>query len=153
VTRDKSSHAITLIELLVVLGVVAIILGLSMPALTGYAKQMRLKAMTRQVVGLVSLARSLAITTHEDHAVVVDIEQGEVQILKVSSEETLEQRVRLPESVTVEVQVGGEPAVETRVVFRPTGSLATRTTSLILADRGRSHTITITGATGAITVD
>jgi len=152
-SRHRWHVGITLIELLVVLGVIAIIVGLSVPALAGYAKQLRLKAITRQVVGLVSLARSLAITAHEDHAVVVDREEGELSVVTLSSGEAQEQRVRLPQSTSVEVLMGGEPAAEARVVFKPAGSLATRTMSLVLADRGRSHTITITGATGAITVD
>jgi hypothetical protein len=66
--------------------------------------------------------------------------------------ERLEQVARLPSGVTVDVQVGGESAPETRVIFRPTGSLEGRTTALVLANKEKSQTVTITGATGAVSV-
>ncbi len=142
----------TLIELLVVLGIIALIVGIAVPALTGYTKQVRLKAATRQIVGLVSLARSLAITTHEDHAVVVDLEHRELTVINVASGEGTEAVVHLPSSVTIDVTVGGQSSPEMRVIFRPTGALEGRTTSLVLAEQGKHQTITVTGATGAVTV-
>ena len=142
----------TLVELLVVLGVIGIILAISVPGLAGYAKGLRLKTATRQVVGLISLARSLAISSREDHAVVVDAERQRVTIVNRVSDDTLEQMVRLPSSVTVEMEVGGEPAPGAALVFRPTGSLNGRTVTLTLADRDKRHTITVTGITGSVSV-
>ena len=141
----------TLVELLVVLGVVGVIVGMSVPALAGYAKQLRLKTTTRQVVGLLSLARSLAISSRENHAVVIDPERRKISVVNMASGEALEQVVRLPPSVTVDVQMGDHPSPG-RVVFRPTGSLEGRTVWLILADRERHQTVTVTGTTGAVSV-
>ena len=143
----------TLVELLVVLGIIGLILGISVPGMTTYANQVRLKAATREVVGLLSLARSLAISSHQDHAVLIDPERREITVENTVSGEALERVVRLPISMSIEVQVAGEPAQETRVVFRPTGSLAGRTTSIILADRHVSHAVTISSITGAVRVD
>lgn len=134
------------------MGIVGLILGLSVPSISSYGAQLRLKAATRQVVGLLSLARSLAISSRENHAVVVDQEHREVGIVNLGSGERLEQVVRLPKEVTVDVQAGGEPAAEPQVVFRPTGALEGRTLTLVLADRDRSHTVTVTGTTGAVSV-
>ena len=146
-------HGITLVELLVVLAIIGLILGISVPALTRYATQLRLKAATRQVVGLISLARSLAISSRQNHAVVVDQEHGEISIVNAVSGERLEQLVRrLPSGVTVDVQVGGKSAPEPQIVFRPTGSLEGRTTTLVLANKERSQAVTITGTTGALSV-
>ncbi len=147
-----SSYGITLIELLVVLGIIALVVGIGVPAMTGYAKQMRLKTATRQVVGLLSLARSLAISSHADHAVSVDRAQHEVTVMNTATEEPLEQRVRLPEAITVDVRIGDASSSETQVVFRSTGALVGRSMSLVLANDEKSHTVTITGPTGAITV-
>ena len=144
--------AMTLVELLVVLAVIGIIVTMSVPSFTGYAKQIRLKATTRQVVGLLSLARSLAISSHEDHAVIVDPDAHAISIVRVASGEALEQVVRFPSTMTVDVQVGGAPAQESEVVFRPSGSLNGRSVSLILSDRDQIQTITVTGATGAVSV-
>ena len=141
-----------MVELLVVLGIIGLILGMGVPALSGYSRQLRLKTATRELVGLLSLARSKAISAHAEYAVVINPESQQVSVMDVASGETLEQMVRVPSSVTLDVQVGGESTPETRLVFRPTGSLSGRTTTLVLADHERQHTITVVGATGAITV-
>ena len=143
----------TLVELLVVLGIIGLILGISVPGLSAYANQARLKAATRNVVGLLSLARSLAISSHQDHAVIVDPAQRRITVENAVSGDTLEQTVQLPPSIDVETEVAGESAQEARVIFRPTGSLAGRTTTIRLADRDKSHTITVSGITGAVTVE
>ena len=142
----------TLIELLVVMGIIGMLVAISVPGLSGYGRQVRLKSATRQVLGLLSLARSVAISSHEDHAVVIDREAGELSIVKVSSGEALEHVVRLPSSIRVDLEVGGEPSAEAQLVFRPTGSLTGRTTSLVLADDEHEQTILITGPTGAVSV-
>ena len=147
-----SALGMTLVELLVVLGIIGLILGISMPALSRQTKEMRLKATTRQVVGLVSLARSLAISSHEEHAVVVDPERKEVGVVNTVSGEKLDQVVRLPPSVTLELQIGGEVSSERQLVFRPTGSLVGRSVTLILADRDKQETVTVTGTTGFVSV-
>ena len=82
----------------------------------------------------------------------VDQERHEIRILNLVSGEALEQKLRLPDTLVVELQVGGEPAPEPRIVFRPSGGLTGRTVSLILADQERRHTITVTGTTGAVAV-
>ena len=142
----------TLVELLVVLGIIGLVVGISVPALTGFTKQVRLKTAIRQVAGLVSLARSTAISSHEDQAVVINPERREISVVGVTSGDALEQAVRLPSSVTVQVMVGGQPATHTQFVFRSSGSLNGRSVTLVLADHERQHTITINGTTGSVSV-
>ena len=62
----------TLVEVLVVLGIMGLMLGIGVPGLVAYARQARLRATARQVVGLVSLARSSAISSRQEQAVVFD---------------------------------------------------------------------------------
>ena len=142
----------TLVELLVVMAVIGLIVGISVPAFTGYAKQIRLKTAVRQVMGLVSLARNTAISGHQEYAVVVDGDNQILQIVNVASGDSLEHVVHLPSHVTVELQVGGEPAEDSQFVFRPTGALTGRTISLVLSDGDRQQAILVTGATGAVIV-
>ena len=142
----------TLVELLVVLGVIGIILAISVPGLAGYAKQLRLKTATRQTIGLLSLARSLAISSRTDHTVVVNPEQGTIQIINEATGEPLEQAVRLPSSVSVELESGGEPSTDLSFTFRPSGALTGRTVLLHLVDRDKRHTIQVTGVTGGASV-
>ena len=142
----------TLVEIMVVLGVIGLLLAISVPALTRYSQQVRLKSAIQQIVGLVSLARSMAISAHAEHALVIDAERGELRVVNVESGEALDKVAHLPSFVTLAVEVGGEPAVESRVVFRPTGSLTGRTMSLVVGDRHTQRTITVTGPTGAVSV-
>ena len=151
-TTGNPARAITLVELLVVLGLIGLILATSMPALTRQASSVRLQATTRELVGLLSLARSLAISAHEDHAVVLDDAKRQLTIVNQASGEALEHVVHLPSSVTVELQVGGQPAAGTSVVFTPSGALSGRSASLIVADHQKRRTITVTGITGAVIV-
>jgi prepilin-type N-terminal cleavage/methylation domain-containing protein len=144
---------VTLVELLVVIGIIGVLLATGVPALTQYAGRLRLKTALRQVTGMASYARSLAISTREEHALVLDREVGRLSMLNVASGESLEKVVRLPQSVTVTLTVGGQPAADSRVVFRPTGSLAGRTATLVLADKERTYTVTITGTTGSVSIE
>lgn len=153
IRNPQSAMAMTLMEILVVLSVIGIIVGMSIPAFSRYASQARLKATTRQVVGLLSLARSFSISQHADHTVKIDTQTGQVTVVNQASGEALEEKVRLPKGVSLEVQVAGKPAESPEVAFRSTGALTGRSVSLILSDQKKQATITVTASTGAITVD
>jgi Tfp pilus assembly protein FimT len=141
---------VTLVELLVVMAIIGLIVGISVPALTTYASRTRLKTTTRQMLGMLSLARSLAISSREEHALVVDAGRREIRVVNKATGEALERVLRMPDSMSVDLQIGGEPSQGSEVVFRPTGGLAGRTVALVLADRDKTQTITVTGATGAV---
>ena len=145
-------RGLTLIELLVVLGIIGLILGISVPGLVGYASCLQLKTTARKLVTLVSLARSTAIGSHAEHAVVIDPEHREVKVINMESGEALETVIHLPTSIGIELMAGGEPVEETQFVFRPTGALLGRTISLVVSDRERQRTITVSGTTGAISI-
>lgn len=149
----KNKAGMTLVELLVVLGVIALIVGMSVPALSQYTARTRLKTATRQLVGLLSLARSLSVGSQEGHAVLIDGENNRVTITNLATGETLEDhQLRLPSSVHVALRVGGQAAAQSQVAFRSTGSLNGRTTDIVVTESDKQMTITVTGSTGAISV-
>ena len=142
----------TLIELLIVMGIIGLIVSMSIPSFAGYAERVRLKAAARQTVGLVSLARSLAISSREEQAVIVDREHGELRVVNLASGDAYERVVRFPSSVAVTLEMAGEPSADTQFVFRPSGSLAGRSVALVLESRQTRQTIAVSGPTGSITV-
>ncbi len=142
----------SLVELIVVLGIVGIVVGMSVPGFAGAIRQLRLRTTTRQVLGLLSLARSTAISAHEEQAVVIDLERRDVRVITVRSGEALEKVVSLPATVSIELKIGGESIPDLEIVFLPTGSLKGRTVSVVLSDREQSKTILVTGPTGAISL-
>jgi len=133
------------------MGIVGLVVASSVPAMSSYARQVRLKAATREVMGLLSLARSLAISSRQARTVLVDPQRQELLI-----EETLDQGepriVRLSSSVEVviETQDQSQTTGVFRIVFQPSGALAGRSVQLLLSTGNRTQTITVTSPTGAI---
>ncbi|MBI4354394.1 MAG: GspH/FimT family pseudopilin [Candidatus Omnitrophica bacterium] len=138
-----------MIELLVIMAIIGILVGTSIPALTGYAKQVRLKTTTREITGLLYLARNLAISSREARTVLLDEDHQQLVI-----EETLEQeepkKVRLPDSVDVTLEGGA--AGTGRVVFQPSGALSSSSVTVVLNSGTKTQTIAVTSATGAISL-
>jgi len=146
------NSGMTLIELLVVMGIIALVVGISVPTWSAYAKSAHLKGATRSVVGFLVLARSTAISAHRPYAVVIDPEQRQLRIVDEQSGEALERVVHLSSSVSLTIESGGQPSAQTRLVFHPTGSLEGRSVSLVLANREKQQTIVVTASTGAVLV-
>lgn len=152
-SRRAPSRSITLVELIVVLAVIGIVIGVGVPGFVRYANSMRLRSTTRQFVGLASLARSKAIGSRAEHAVVINVQEGVVRVVNLVSGEDLEQVVKIPNTLQLEMQIGGEAVAETRFVFRPSGSLQGRTVVIILDDGTKKHIVTVTSATGTVVVE
>lgn len=139
-------------ELIVVLAVIGMIVTMSVPGLVQYSRQVRLKATTRELTALLSLARSKAIGSRAKHAVVFDEEEHEIRMVNLDSGEVNEQKLALPRGISVEVLVGDQPAVQRQVIFRPSGGLQGRTTILALSNGSREMEVQVTGVTGSISV-
>jgi len=142
----------TLVELLVVLGIIGLVAAMSVPAFNRFVMQTRLKTATREIVGLLSLARSLAIGSRSARTVVVDLERGEAFI-----EESMQQgdarMVRFSSSVTISGEAPGQegqPTDSVRFTFKPSGALTGASTALILSSGSRTQTVSVSAATGAI---
>ncbi len=154
--KGKAWHArfgMTLVELLVVLGVIALIVGMSVPALSQYTARTRLKTAVRQLVGVISLARSLSVGSQEGHAVVIDTQKGRASITNLATGETLEDhQLQLPSSVHLALKVAGQEAKNPQIAFRPNGSLNGRTAEIAVSESDKQMVITVTGSTGAISV-
>ena len=141
--------------MIVVMAVIGLLVSMSLPSLTGYAQQARLKAATRETMGLLSLARSMAISSRASRKVIVDPAAGQLSI-EASSDQDRPHMVKLGPGIvaTVEVQgqVGGAQGIS-EIVFQPTGALAGRSVTLRLSNGKRTQAITVTATTGSILVE
>jgi len=149
---NRRLSGITLIELLVVMSVIGLIVGLGAPAMSSYSSSIKLKATTRKMVRLLSYARTMALSAHENHSVTIDFDLREMVVVNLVSGEQLEKKVRLPSSISVDISVGGQPAQELQLTFRPTGSLVGRTTKISLSNQSKTLEIVVTGVTGVVSV-
>jgi prepilin-type N-terminal cleavage/methylation domain-containing protein len=68
-SRRTIRRAFTLIELVLVLVMIAAIMGMVVPQLSGFASGSRMRNTADQVVALTRLARSLAVTSGQIHVV------------------------------------------------------------------------------------
>ncbi|MFC1623786.1 GspH/FimT family pseudopilin [Candidatus Omnitrophota bacterium] len=150
-------RAFTLIEMLVVLGIIAMLLGITIPFTTGFGKGLRLKTASRAILGTLRVARSNAITYREKHTVVFDIEKGEYWI-EDSEGRIFDRKRRLP--VSIKFRVPGEEESEAidfeddKVIFYPTGAIEGASGSITITDqRDKSRTVSILGSTGKISID
>jgi hypothetical protein len=106
------------------------------------------------VAGLVSLARTMAISAHAQRTVLIDFDERELII-----EETLDhdepRRIHLPPGVEIEVesQESAQQSGPYRMIFQPTGSLSGRSATLVVSTDRRTRNIQILAATGAMLID
>ena len=154
VWSPRSRRAFTVTEFLVVLGVVSLIVSLGVPAFLAYTKHVRLNTTTREIVGVLSLARSSAISARAAHTVVFDPE-ARTLVMEAEASDQEPQVARLHPSLTLEIRrpPDGEPLQgQTRLVFQPSGALEGRSAALTVSNSTRSQTVLVTGVTGAISV-
>ncbi len=140
----------TLVELLVVMAIVGLLIATSVPALSRYASQVRLRAATREVIGLLSLARSSAIGSRQPRTITLNTSQRSLFILETAQTEP--RIVRWPSSMTVEATAHDEPVQA--LVFKPTGGLeGGRAVTITLSQGTKSQTVTIASTTGSLSVN
>ena len=144
----------TIVELLVVMGVIGLLLAISIPAATRYTGRMRLGAATREVMGLLSLARSSAISSRMPQTVLVDVDAGRLLIEDSPDAAVQTKAVTLASSVVVRVTTSDGRILDApvRLAFQPNGSLAGRSVEMTLSDGSRAQAISIAAPTGAIIV-
>lgn len=146
----------SLIEMMVVLGIIALVVGMSLPYFGRFNSSSGIRAAARQISSLLYTGRSLAITHRKPYAVVFNIADGEVTIQDASSSEIVDKRYHIPAAISLENPDGSDPVSfkDDRVIFTPTGGLAGETGTLWLKDKkGNTVNITVRQSTGRIKVN
>lgn len=138
-------------ELLVVLSIIGLIVATSVPAFGRYLQQVRLNSATRQTVRLLSLARQSAIAAREPRTILVDPAEKTL-VIEESLDEEQPRHIQLPPAIDIAVETPDQSQPPWRLIFQPSGALAGRSASVTLSNETRGHTIAVTAATGAISV-
>lgn len=157
ISKTGRERAFTLVEMLVVLAIVGMIMAISIPFTSGFGKGLRIKTATRAVAGIMNVAKSNAVTFRKNYSVVFDVKKSQYWI-EDSSGQIYEKKYYLPGSIKFEVQGDKEADPVTfendRVVFNSSGAAEGASGSVTLLDKqGDSRTISVTGATGKITIN
>ena len=152
----SSVRGFSLIEMMVVLGIIALIVGMSLPYFGRFSSGSGIRAAARQISSLLYTGRSLAITHRKPYAVVFNVSDGEVTIQDAASSETGDKRYHIPTAISLENPDGLDPVSfkDDRVIFTPTGGVAGETGTLWLKDR-KNNTVSITvhQSTGRIKIN
>jgi len=151
------SKGFTLVEMLVVLAIIGMLLGISIPFVSGFGKGLRIKTASRAIVGVLHVARSNAITLRRNYTVIFDVKNSQYWI-EDSDGRIYEKKYYLPSSVKFKVKDAEETDPITfendRVVFSPSGTIEGSAGSITFTDKqGSSKTISIIGTTGKIIVE
>lgn len=158
VGKTRSSDVgFTMIELLVVLAIIALIVGMGTPAFLRFNAGLRLKASARQVVQMLQIARSQAITHRITCSVVVDLAQRRVSVVDEAGQE-LQSPLVLPEAIKFakpgESDGSGVGFEHGKATFLRTGGLKGQTTTMWLSDtQGGSQQITVYASTGRVVME
>ena len=135
----------TLLELLVTLLVLALALGVTMPAIGRGVEAIRARADVARFSAMLRHAREQAITTRRAHAVVVD-PAGHRLLLVVGDDEVRETRALRPD-LTVEPN----PPNAYRVTFQPHGVSSGGNFRLVTG--GLRYRVTVDALTGRVRAD
>jgi prepilin-type N-terminal cleavage/methylation domain-containing protein len=69
ISRIGNRRAFTLVEMLVVLAIMAMIMAISLPFTAGFGKGLKIKTTAKAIVGMMSVARSNAVTYRQSRRI------------------------------------------------------------------------------------
>ncbi|MFC1666592.1 Tfp pilus assembly protein FimT/FimU [Candidatus Omnitrophota bacterium] len=148
----------TIAEMLVVLAIMAMLLSISIPFVSGFGKSLRIKTAARGILVTLRIAKSNAITYRKKHTVIFDAEEG-LYWIEDSDGKIFEKKRKLPRSIKFKLQEGKEDSdpitfKDDRVAFYATGAIDGGGGSVIITGaKGNSKTISVIGTTGKIAID
>jgi prepilin-type N-terminal cleavage/methylation domain-containing protein len=139
--RKTNQFGVTLIELLIVLMIIAIIAGVSFPALTSGLSSVRLSSASGSAASFLTSAMNRVDRREEAAAVLISPKDNLLAIYTAASGAKPDRTLDMPKGITIE---GTEPR---RFLLMP-GGTAPRMTLVLQNDRGARSSVQIDPATG-----
>jgi hypothetical protein len=141
--------------MMVVLGIIALVVGMSLPYFGRFNKGSSIRAAARQISSLLYTGRSLAITHRKPYVVAFNVNEREVTLEEAASSEIVDKRYHIPAMISLENPDGLDPVSfkDDRVIFTPTGGVLGETGTIWLKDKKENTlSITVHQSTGRIKI-
>ena len=138
---QKSQSGVTLIELLIVVMIIAVIAGISFPALTSGLSSVRLNSASGSAASFFTSAMNRVERTETAAAVVISPKENRISTYTAASGEKPEKTLNMPQGINIE---GDEPQ---RFLLEPGGAFP-RIALVLRSDKGARRSVKIDPATG-----
>jgi prepilin-type N-terminal cleavage/methylation domain-containing protein len=132
---------VTLVEMLIVVMIIALIAGITFPALASGLASVRLNSASGSAASFLTATMNRVERRETPAAVVIAPKQDELQVFTAASGEKPEQTLHMPQGVFIE---GDEPR---RFLLQPGGTFP-RVTLVLRNDKGSRRSVKIDPATG-----
>ncbi|MBN1866102.1 GspH/FimT family pseudopilin [Candidatus Sumerlaeota bacterium] len=146
----NATHAFTLIELILVMGLLALVLAISAPALSGFVKGRALTEESRRFLALTRYGRSEAASRAVPMELWIEPEQGTYGIGPAAGFESVGGEsldYRVGEGLRLEVQrEAADENGRATIVFQPDGAVGEGSVETLTIAEGASHSVTIARA-------
>lgn len=137
----KKQSGVTLIEMLIVMMIIAVIAGVSFPALTSGLSSVRLSSASGSTASFLTAAMNRVERTETAAAIVIAPKENRLEMYTAASGEKPEKTLPMPQDVKIE----GEE--QKRYVLQPGGTFP-RIALTLRSDKGLRRSIQIDPATG-----
>lgn len=139
--RKKNQSGVTLIELLIVLMIIAIIAGVSFPALTSGLSSIRLSSASGSAASFLVSAMNRVERREEAAAIVISPKENLLAIYTAASGKNPDRTLDMPKGITIE-------GAESRRFLLMPGGTAPRVTLVLQNDKGARSSVQIDPVTG-----
>lgn len=132
---------VTLIEMMIVVMIIAVIAGVSFPALTSGLASVRLSSASGSTASFLTAAMNRVERREVAAAVVISPKENQVDVFTAASGNKPEKSLHMPAGISIE---GAEPR---RVLLQPGGTFP-RITLVLRNEKGSRRSVRIDPATG-----
>lgn len=139
--KTRSQAGVTLIEMLIVVMIIAIIAGVSFPALTSGLSSVRLSSASGSAASFLTSAMNRVERRELAAAIVISPKENQLAMYTAASGEKAEKTLQMPQGVSIE---GDE---QRRYLLQPGGTFP-RITLMLRNDKGARRSVKIDPATG-----
>lgn len=139
--KRQPQSGVTLVEMLVVVTIIAIIAGVSFPALTAGLSTIRLSTASGSAASFLITAMNRVDRREEPAAILISPKTGALEVFTAASGEKPYRQLKMPQGISIE---GEEPR---RFLLMPGGTVP-RMTLVLRNDKGARRSVQVDPTTG-----